>query len=248
MLGNVQSADQAEVFGIIERLPVKTITSRHNAWFQRLRDAIRDHAEEIVIEGPKAVEDAVAGGWKPILVVHRGDELSAELFDALAETKTSQGVLALFERPRFDVDALLASDRLIVALDGVQDPGNVGTIVRLAAAFDAAGIVLLPGCADAFSPKSIRASAGAILHVPVANTTAEELIAAPRPLFAAEMSGSVDDLPPRATIVFGREGSGVSDPIRAAATPIAIRTSGRVESLNVAAAAAILLSRAFERK
>src|SRR5260370_15465052 len=64
MLGNVQSADQAEVFGIIKRLPVKTITSRQNAWFQRVRDAIRDHAAEIVIEGPKAVEDAIAVGLK----------------------------------------------------------------------------------------------------------------------------------------------------------------------------------------
>ena len=270
MLGNVQSADQAEVFGIIERLPVKTITSRQNAWVQRLRDAIREHADEIVIEGPKAVDDAIAGGWKPILVVHRGVEFSAQLFDSLAETKTSQGVLALFERPQFDVDALLASDRPVVALDGVQDPGNVGTIVRLAAAFDAAGIALLPGCADAFSPKAIRASAGAILHVPVVSMTAEELINLSaacrvpragqsardaahgtrhpkRPLFAADASGATDDLPSRATIVFGSEGAGVSDAIRAAATPIAIRTSGRVESLNVAAAAAILLSRAFER-
>ena len=227
---------------------MKTISSRQNAWFQRVRDAIRDHAGEIVVEGPKAVEDALAGGWKPILVVHRGVEFSAPLFDALAETKTSQGVLALFERPQFDTEALLKSDRIVVALDGVQDPGNVGTIVRLAAAFDAAGVALLPGCADAFSPKAIRASAGAILHVPVVNVTAAQLVEARRPLFAAETSGSVEELPPRAIVVFGSEGSGVSDAIRAAARPIAVRTSGRVESLNVAAAAAILLSRAFERE
>ncbi len=156
-------------------------------------------------------------------------------------------MLALFERPQFDVDVLLQSDRTVVALDGVQDPGNVGTIVRLAAAFDAAGVALLPGSADAFSPKAIRASAGAILHVPVVSVTPQQLIDAARPLFAADTSGSVDDLPARAIVVFGSEGSGVSDAIRASATPIAVRTSGRVESLNVAAAAAIFLSRAFER-
>ena len=223
------------------------ISSRQNAWFRRVRDGIREHGDEIVIEGPKAVDDAIAGGWKPILIVHRGIEFSAPLFDAVAETKTSQGVLALFERPRFEWSALLQSEHVIVALDGVQDPGNVGTIVRLAAAFDAAGVALLPGCADPFSPKAIRASAGAVLHVPVVSVTAAQLIDAGRPLFAAETSGSPVDLPPRSIVVFGSEGGGVSEAIRAAATPVAIRTSGRVESLNVAAAAAILLSRAFER-
>src|SRR5947208_7363211 len=176
---------------------MKTVASRHNLLFKRVRDAIREHAAEIVIEGPKAVDDAIAGGWKPIAVIRRADgvraprpqppgaspgglvppykaaargraaaageacpersrrgagtpsevELSAELFASLAETKTSQGVIGLFERPRFAAADLFAHrNAIVVALDAVQDPGNVGTIIRLAAAFDAAGVVLLPGC------------------------------------------------------------------------------------------------------
>jgi TrmH family RNA methyltransferase len=226
------------------------ITSRQNAWIKRLRDAIREHADEIVIEGPKAVADAVAQGWKAIAVFTRGEDITPEIFDQLAETKTSQGVLALFERPRHDPAALFARrDSIVVALDAVQDPGNVGTIVRLAAAFDTAGVALLPGCADAFGPKAIRASAGAILSVPVASVTAGDLLACGLPLFAAAGDGAVLDPPSGgAVLIFGNEGAGVSPELRAAATPIAIATSGWVESLNVAASAAILLARSFQRR
>jgi TrmH family RNA methyltransferase len=232
------------------------ISSRQNPWFKRLRDAIREHAGEIVIEGPKPVGDALSAGWKPLAVVRRGLDapladrelaFSPDLFDQLAGTKTSQGVIALFERPRTSVAALFARrDSIVVALDGVQDPGNVGTIVRLAAAFDAAGVALLPGSADPFGPKAIRASAGAILTVPVAPVTVAELLASDLPLFAAAATARPADPPSRgAVLIFGNEGAGVSPALLDAATPIAIATSGRVESLNVAASAAILLARSF---
>src|ERR1051325_2168284 len=233
---------------------MKNISSRQNPWFKRVRDAVHEHAEEIVIEGPKAVSDAVAAGWKPIAIVEYGGhaaavesggmaaalQMSEELFRAVSDTKTSQGVLGLFHRP----PSRFAADRIVAALDGVQDPGNVGTIVRLAAAFDA-GVALLPGCADPFSPKAIRASAGAILSVPVAEVTAEELIERGRPLLYADASGEAFAPPTEAILVLGSEGRGVSDVIREHGTPIGITTSGRVESLNVAAAAAILLWQAF---
>src|SRR5881394_1725167 len=144
---------------------MKSIASRQNPWFKRVRDAVREHAEEIVLEGPKMVADAIAAGWKPIAVIGDDVVFSDELLRAVSDTKTSQGVLGLFHRP----PSRFATDKILVALDAVQDPGNVGTIVRLAAAFDAAGVILLPGCADAYGPKAIRASAGAILHVPLAH-------------------------------------------------------------------------------
>jgi TrmH family RNA methyltransferase len=227
--------------------PMPPLTSRHNPLFKRLRDAIREHADEIVLEGPKAVADAIANGWRPIVTITRGATISEELFDALAETKSSQGVLALFERPRATLAALLARrDTIVVALDGVQDPGNVGTIVRLAAAFDAAGVALLPGCADPFGPKAIRASVGAILSVPIVDVTAADLLASGLPLFAADAGGAHAALPARgAILILGSEGRGISEELRTAATPIAIATSQRVESLNVASSAAILLDRSF---
>jgi RNA methyltransferase, TrmH family len=227
------------------RILMKSISSRQNPLFKRIREAIREHAGEVVIEGPKPVADAIANGWKPIQVIERGVHFTAELFDALAETRSPQNVIGLFERPRASAAEILARrDTVAVALDGVQDPGNVGTIVRLAAAFDAAGVLLLPGCADPFGPKAIRSSAGAILTVPVAPVTASELSAAT--LIAADMHGAAIDPPSRgAVFVFGNEGSGVSEELMRKAKAISIPMSKRVESLNVASSAAILLARSF---
>ncbi|MDP9193764.1 MAG: RNA methyltransferase [Acidobacteriota bacterium] len=214
---------------------------------KRIREAIREHAGEIVIEGPKAVADAIARGWKPIEVIERGVHVTGEVFDALSETRTSQGVIGLFERPRASAANILARrERVAVALDGVQDPGNVGTIVRLAAAFNASGVLLLPGSADPFGPKAIRSSAGAILNVLIAGITPAELIAANVPLVATAMSGHAIDPPARnAVLIFGNEGSGVSQELLSRSTLLAIPMTSRVESLNVASSAAILLARSY---
>lgn len=223
------------------------ISSRQNSLFKRIREAIRDHAGEIVIEGPKPVADAIAAGWKPIKVITRDVDFTSEIFDALAETKSPQNVIGLFERPHFDLPALFARESsIVVALDGVQDPGNVGTIVRLAAAFDANGVALLPGCADAFSPKAIRSSAGAILTVPVVTCPIDELLARGWDVTAADARGEIADPPAqRAILAFGSEGSGLSPALAHVARTIAIPMSRRIESLNVASSAAILLARSY---
>src|SRR5437868_3699427 len=213
------------------------ITSRDNAWFKRVRNAIREHVDEIVIEGPKAIEDAIAAGWKPIAT----PDFAPALLKSITETKA----VALFKRPRWNAEDVF-TDKIVIALDGVQDPGNVGTIVRLAAAFDAAGVILLPGCADAYGPKAIRASAGAILSVPIIEMTVDELLARRLPIFAADAHGSSEL--PNGILVFGSEGRGISDALRRVARLVRIETSGRVESLNVAAAAAILLWRRFNSR
>src|SRR5439155_25331778 len=172
----------------------------------------------------------------------------SEITDALAETKSPQNVTGLFERPLASLDTLFARDTsIVVALDGVQDPGNVGTIVRLAAAFDANGIALLPGCADAFVPKAIRSSAGAILTVPVVNCSIDALLAQGWDVIAADARGDTADPPvKKAILAFGSEGSGLSPALANVARTVAIRMSQRIESLNVASSAAILLARSYE--
>jgi RNA methyltransferase, TrmH family len=224
-----------------------TISSKQNLWFKRLREAIRVHAEEIVLEGPKPVADAIAAGWTPIKVFTREIDFTSALFDALSETRSPQSVIGLFQRPQATLDQLFVRDTsIVIALDGVQDPGNVGTIVRLAAAFDANGIALLPGCADPFSPKAIRSSAGAILTVPIVRATVEELSARGWPIVAGDIHGEIGDPPAKhGVIAFGSEGSGLSPALASVARTIAIRMSRRVESLNVASSAAILLARSY---
>jgi TrmH family RNA methyltransferase len=225
-----------------------TISSKQNVWFKRIREAIHDHDDEIVIEGPKAVADAVAAGWVPIKTFARSVDFTAALFDALAETKSPQNVIGLFHRPQSSLDQIFNRDAsVVIALDGVQDPGNVGTIVRLAAAFDANGIVLLPGCADPYSPKAIRSSAGAILSVPVVIASIDELLTRGWPVVAADARGEAGDPPARHVVLaFGSEGAGLSPELSSAARMVAIRMSPRIESLNVAMSAAILLARSYK--
>lgn len=241
---------------------MKSISSRQNIWFKRFREAVTEHRDEIVLEGPKMVHDAVAAGWQPIAVATTLDtdvgfeletyriEFTDALIGSISDTRSTQHLLGLFERPRWSVEAIRQKrDAIIVALDRIQDPGNVGTIVRLGAAFDVAGVIVLPGTADPLAPKSIRATAGAILDVPIVSMSIDDLLELDLPLFAADAHGREIDPPSRSAIlVFGNEGAGVEPAILGRATPIAIPMSSRVESLNVAASAAILLSRSYIRR
>lgn len=244
---------------------VLIISSKDNGWFRRFREAIDHHDDEIVLEGPKQVSDAIGRGWRPIAVAVSADtlfsadaprlEFSQALIRRLSETVTSQEVLGLFERPRHRMEDLFADpSRPIVVLDRVQDSGNVGSIIRLCAAFQAAGIALTPGSADPLGPKVIRASAGTVLHVPVWTAEPSEIRSAlderGYKLFAAMQSTRVrTDLPSeRFAIALGNEGHGLAEPLTRGAQPISIPMSDDVESLNVASAAAILLAQSYQTR
>ncbi|MGA7616863.1 MAG: RNA methyltransferase [Thermoanaerobaculia bacterium] len=243
----------------------EVIASRDNRWVRRLRRALDLHQEEIVLEGPKQVRDAIRLGWTPlaVAVTEEGPQveapgahslrLTSKVMKNLTDTVHSQRVLGLFRRPSSEVASLFRAGNLLVALDGVQDPGNVGTVVRLAAAFEIAGVIVLPGTADPYAPKAIRASAGTILQTPVAAVSREELIERTAEsgfeIVAAEGGADGRFEPPEsnAVFVFGSEGRGISVEIRDHARPLSIPISSRVESLNVAAAAAIILFEARKR-
>lgn len=244
------------------------VTSRENQWFKRFRKARDEHDTEIVIEGSKHVGDALRAGWRAIAVATDRQltpdleirsalliELPTQLVDQLSATRQGQGVIALFSRPATRLqDLKLRHEGMIVVLDAVQDPGNVGTIIRLAAAFDADAVLLTDGCADPYGPKAIRASAGAVLTVPIVRTSADEVLRFVEKhgiellVAAADAPPLTRSLPPLSAFVFGNEGQGVGQEFRERATTVSIPMSRRVESLNVGAAAAILLSRAYEQR
>jgi TrmH family RNA methyltransferase len=235
------------------------ITSRANAWFKRFREAIELHRDEIAVEGPKHIDDCLEAGWRPIAVAAREGTLpvlrgapravvfSQNLFRSLSETVESQGLIAIFERPSGSAAGMLEREGLFVLLDGIQDPGNAGTIVRLAAAFGATGVLATEGTSDLLAPKSIRASAATALAVPSARVSRSEIAELARngslPLFAAVAGGGAlpGSLPPKFALVLGSEGRGISAELAEVSIPVGVEMSGAVESLNVAAAAAILL-------
>ena len=241
------------------------VSSKDNGWFRRFREAIDHHDDEIVLEGPKQVSDAINRGWRPIAIAVAADtafladaprlEFSQALIRRLSDTVTSQEVLGLFERPHFRLEDLFADPaRPIIVLDRVQDPGNVGSIIRLCAAFEAAGVALTPGSADPLGPKTIRASAGTVLIVPVCMAESADIRTAldnrGYRLFAASRANAgLSQLPAeRFAIALGNEGRGLAEAFTRGAESISIPMSDAVESLNVAAAAAILLAQSYQTR
>jgi RNA methyltransferase, TrmH family len=186
--------------------------------------------------------------------------LPDNLLQRVSGTETSQGVMALIEPPEWKLEQLFERRPLVVVLDGVQDPGNAGAILRAAEAFGASGAMFLKGTASPFNPKTLRASAGSLFRVPFlygmeparARAALEEnrvqlYAAAPaRPGERAPAPAEVD-LTGACSLIVGNEAHGVSREWRGAAREISIPTRG-VESLNAAMAAGILLYEAGRQR
>ncbi len=193
--------------------------------------------------------------------VGRVQELPAEEFDELTGTEHSQGILALVEAPRWgweDVATHGDDPCLVIVLDGIQDPGNAGAILRAAEAFDATGAVLLKGSANPFNPKCVRASAGSIFRLPfLAGVAPDDLLReagdrmmrllASRSGGAAEFEQTATLLRQSCAVIIGSEGRGVDPRLAEKAETISIPTR-HVESLNAAVAAGILLYEARRRR
>jgi TrmH family RNA methyltransferase len=190
------------------------------------------------------------------------EEIGARSFAQLADTETPQGIIAVIEPRRWTAtDFVPRPNAVALVIDGVQDPGNVGTLIRTAHALGAAGTVVLRGTADPTSPKALRAAMGATFRHPVVSLDDAGFIAWARkhgvtlwaaaadgtPLYRAlgRSSGKGDeggrDGGPIAVIV-GNEGAGIRPQLNAvAAQRVAIPLAQGAESLNVAVAAGILL-------
>ena len=249
------------------------ITSRENPRIKRacaLRDSEKQRAAAglFFAEGPKLCLELARGcraaelyatatalahtpalaGLGPAVV-----EITQPVAEKLAGTRSTQGVFALFETPATDPAPLLAAARRILALEAVQDPGNVGTLLRSAAAFGFDAVLLGPGCAAPFSPKVLRASMGAAGRLPlgvcadlpaalgalrgrgVACLAAALYKARPLDAVGTQFPGGV-------CVVIGSEGQGLSDAaIAACSAAVRIPMTDRVESLNAGVAGSILL-------
>ena len=240
------------------------------------RDLTRRKARErqhlFVIEGVRAVEElarsaltirgmlvapqlaeAPRGAALLVAIRERGvtvEEVSAKEFGSAAETESPQGVMAIAETPQRSFTDLPADWKgVVVVLDGVQDPGNVGTILRTGAALGAVATVALPGTVDLWNAKFVRSGMGAHFRHTAFGTTWEEfdsvrLRDAVR-VYAADAGGepiSTVRSSPRMALVIGNEGAGLSAEARARAEHlVALPIAPDVESLNAAVAAGILL-------
>jgi TrmH family RNA methyltransferase len=233
------------------------------------RKRVRQRERAVLVEGVRAIRTAVQAGTPlRVLILHAGrreqisDDLlepltstaerivfvASELFEQVAETEHPQPVIAICELPK---QHFPQNCTFVLAIDGVRDPGNLGTLIRTAAAAGADGVALLPGTVDPYNAKVIRASAGALFLVPVQHfPTLEELVSTsftePPVTVLADAAGdtlydTVDYSGP-VTLVVGGEAAGAGEAVRTFADIVVrIPLDPRVESINAAVAGAILL-------
>ena len=187
---------------------------------------------------PRTVEKACKKAEKSLVITE-------EISEYISDTKAPQGLFAAVEKRAAEIPE---NARKIVVLDGVQDPGNVGTIIRTAEALGIEGAVFTGKCADAFSPKTLRASMGSALRMPLGYADEQNLRdkLAGFSIFAAMLDESAKklgeiDFPEKTAVVIGSEGSGVSPEIAALCDEKVYIPIKKAESLNAAAAAAIIL-------
>ena len=232
-----------------------------------LRDSRRRRWTEraFLVEGPRFVADFMASGLTPELLM-LGDQLPptsslrrenhVEITDralaAVSATEHSQGAVGIFPFPVVGLRGPAPS--LILLLDRIQDPGNVGTLIRSAAASGADGVWLTPGAADPFNPKVIRAAAAAHAAVELGVGAADELLHTNLRLVVAEGSPdatTVDDIDWTipSVVAVGNEGGGVSpELIERADIIVGIPIARRVESLNVGVAGSVILFEAARQR
>ena len=251
---------------------MERITSRQNPFLKqigKLNNAKSERRKAGVFpgEGPKLLEEAIKAGVEitatvsaegvsvPTIPGARQIEVPREVLESLCDTKTPQGVLFLCRLPETKAPEKLEGSRYLV-LDGVQDPGNVGTILRTADAYEADGMILLEGCADLYNPKTVRASMGAIFRCPAWSCTLpelrEQLTESGLPLLGAALRDDTVDVRKadlsRAAMLVGSEGRGLTDAaLTACDLTVRIPMSERCESLNAAVAAATLLWEGYRK-
>ena len=252
----------------------ETITSRTNPLVTRMRKLngkrAQRRAEGVFCgEGPKLLAEALKWGAELETVIFaqgttlpelpssvRLVEVPDALLAAVADTETPQGVVFLCKGSSLALPERLPGERYLV-LDGVQDPGNVGTIWRTADAFGADGLILCNGCADPWGPKTVRATMGAVFRLPVweaeLDQAAAVLAAEGIPLYATALREDTVDVRTvgldRSAVIIGSEGRGVSQrALELCSRTVRIPMRERCESLNAAmAACAVLWEMARER-
>lgn len=247
------------------------IQSRQNAALKHLTRLGRERkyrrsTGEMLCEGEKMLEEALRSGavLKTVLarrgweseMLREAESRGAALYcaeDALfrlaSEVESPQNVIFSCMQPQWDAAALDGKEQVLL-LDGLQDPGNLGTILRTAEAFALGAVVLCEGCADPFSPKVVRSTMGAVFRLPCVQLPLKEALDLLKtvglPVYATALHE--DSVPlsavslSRAAVIIGSEGRGVSDSaLRLSDKRVIIPMRGRAESLNAGVAAAIVI-------
>lgn len=186
-------------------------------------------------------------------------EVSREIFTSIADTETPQYIMAVLKIPQWELDEILQRENLLlVIVDRIQDPGNLGTIIRTADAVGADGVILLKGTTDPYNPKSVRSTMGSIFSVPIIQQdNVDNLFGVLRKRGITIVATSLDsdvsyfelDYTGNTAIIIGSEAGGVSEEVSCKASiSVKIPMLGKVESLNAAVACGVILYKALEQR
>ena len=255
-----------------------SISSRANVKVKQLRAAFAGNMRLsqglIAIEGEHLFEEAlrsgitlksvfISGSFSSSLTLPKGAEvvrLTEDVFASAVETRSPQGIAALIEPPIHRLEDILQQPNpLILVAEGLQDPGNLGTLARSAEAFGAAGLLATPGTVSIWNQKALRASVGSAFRLPVLSVARHQIEQFPkhgiRLLAAVGSEGpgvtaaQDTDLATACAIMIGNEGSGLSPEwITLSTSLVAIPCPGPVESLNAAIAGSLLLYEASRQR
>lgn len=257
---------------------MKNVTSRDNRIVKLCKQLQqrkhRDKTGLYLIEGPNILRDALSLGVPLSAVIVRCGyfdrsrdfclsdmppdveliELAESIFDEIAETEHSQGIIAIAGRKELSEAEFFeqaGKSGNIVVLDRLQDPGNIGTIIRTADAAGYKGVVAIKGCSDIFSPKVVRAAAGSVFRVPVLFAETPEQAAGQIKATGRRLIATCFDTDKRyydidmkrgIALIIGNEGNGISrELLELSDERVKIPMTGSIDSLNAAVAAGILM-------
>ena len=247
------------------------ITSPHNPKIKQVKALLskarqREKDQLLVLEGRRLMMDALHSGYLPQLILHSSETdihwledsipphlieaVDVTLFNELAETQHSQGVLGIFPFPTFETPSRLER---VLLLDGIHDPGNLGTIIRTASGAGVDALILTPDCVDVYNPKVLRAGMGAHFRLPILRWTWEQIHHTPYPrVYLADSVGEQPyiqaDWHTPWMLVIGSEAHGASENAHSLATQtIYIPMANATESLNAAIATAVILFHAVQQ-
>lgn len=242
---------------------LKQITSVKNGqikdWKKLYTKKERDRSGLFLIEGFHLVEEALKEHYIEHLILHENTEIphtwnygdipvtvvTDEVMNVLSDTDAPQGIMAVCHKQKVDFNALKGKRFLLI--DSVQDPGNIGTMIRTADAAGMDAVILGDGCADPYNPKVVRSTQGSLFHLPIIKAHLEDFITTMSiPIYGTTLEGGIpyQQVEPahEFALLVGNEGQGVSKELLAKTTQnLYIPIYGKSESLNVAIAAAILM-------
>lgn len=263
---------------------MQVITSNQNSIFKEAKSLkqkkFREENRKYLIEGKRFVEEAikekikvesfffsdkiykVSGGSQLIEKIDTGTnriyEVSDKLLEEICDTENPQGIVAVIPMENYSLDSVILENKSYVILEGIQDPGNMGTIIRTADAAGFDGIIALKGCVDIYNPKVLRSTMGSIFHIPIVlgvnNLDVFEALKKHNlKTFATHLNGkcSYFDAPMSkgGAILIGNEANGLCEETsNMADVLVKIPMPGRAESLNASTAAALMMYEMLRQK